>query len=525
MRATTRTCSATAVALAAFALGPACRCDLEQLATPVPRMIVSPERVVIDGVPVAQDTHIVIQVRNPSIVTLKDLRAELVDADPSFTLRPAPDEVLAGQTVEIVVVVRPLTPSTRNATLVLTAAEPARPARAVVPIVVTSIDAGLPDICDYPESVEFGGVGQNSLGREAVNVKNCGIRDLLLDEVFFCATLEAGAPAHPDHPECGLDDTIRVTNGRTRDQQPALLGPGAAASLDLVFLPRDLEVHSGELVIFSNDPDENPVVIPVSGRGAACPTAVAELLGDPDSIEPFDTVRVDGRSSVPSGGPGTDPAIEEYQWSLVQRPIGSVSVIEDLGNRMELPVEVAGTYVVQLHVIDAIGVRSCEPSLVEINVVPTEELLVQLVWDHDTADLDLHTVRAGGVVFNHDSDVYFSNRAPAGAPWSDVPEENPVLDHDDNRGYGPENMHIVAPAAGSRWRIFVHYWNKQTDRSPRTQATVRVFVYGQQVIEVSRTFEDDQQLWQALDITWPQEEGGPASISQIGVIEPFTRPF
>lgn len=508
--------------LAALAIGPACRCDVNQLETPVPRMVVDPERVVLNGAPVAQDARIVVQVHNPSIVTLRGLTSVLENADPAFQLREQPDEVLAGQTAEVVIVVRPLTATTLNATLVLTADLPARPSRVEVPIVVTAIDAGLPDICEYPESVTFANVGVGDVGRADVPLKNCGVRHLLLDEVYFCPTLVDGEEADPARPECGVDQSITLATVLPAGQA---VGPTEGTSLQLLFQPPDLVERTGELVIVSNDPDENPVIIPVSGTGAACPSACIELVDGAEGLEPFDTALIDGRCSMPAGE-GAGPPIEAYQWTLEQRPVGSTAELtSETADRTELPVDLAGRYCVRLQTVDAENIRSCEPAVQCFDVVPSEELLVQLVWDHETADLDLHMVRGGGEVFTHEGDAYFSNRHPVGAPWSDNPDENPNLDHDDARGYGPENMNIVAPAAGSQWRVFVHYWNQQTDGSPRTQATVRVFVYGQQVIEVSRTFENEQQLWQALDITWPQEEGGAASISQVGIVEDFPRPF
>jgi hypothetical protein len=520
-----RSCSLLVVgALGVLALGPACNCGLEQLETPRPRMLVSPERVVLNNVAVAQDTRIVIQVSNPSIVHLDGLHAELAEgSDPSFRIRDTPenDEVLAGTVGEVVVVVRPLTATNITATLVLTADAPARPARVEVPLIVNAIDAGLPDICDYPESIAFEGVGRSDVGRADVKVKNCGVRDLLLDEVFFCAT--PAADETPDENGCGADDTIRIT---TQIEPGFPVGINESASLQLVFAPEDLLPHTGDVVILSNDPDENPVVIPVTGTGKECPTAAATLVDGAEGIEPFDVVRIDGRDSIPAGGVGVGPGIEEYAWTIEQRPIGSTAILSsETADRVELPVDLAGRYVVTLEVTDSEGVRSCEPASVTFDVVPSEELLVQLVWDHATADLDLHMLRDGSEPFTHEGDVYFSNREPVGAPWSDDPAENPNLDHDDSRGYGPENINIVHPAAGSHWTLLVHYWNKQTDGSARTTATVRVFVYGQQVIEITRTFEEDQQLWKALDITWPDVEGDPASLSQIGVVEPFPRPF
>lgn len=533
------------LSLGAIAM-PGCNCGVDPLERPVPHMNVTPKQVVLDGVPVAQDTRIVVRVTNDSIVNLPLLTAHLADgADPAFTLEPDfPAEVFAGQTAEIIIIVRPLLANTINAVLVIDgpcggapcteSEQGAKPADHVeVPIVVNAIDAGLPDICDYPEGVQFGLVGQNDVARETVPMKNCGVRDLLIDEVFFCATPAAGET--PDARGCGADVQIRLNTALDAGQP---LPPNSALSVELLFRPLDLEEHTGDLVIMSNDPDENPVIIPVVGRGSACPIAVAELVDGPD-FEPFDIVRIDGSNSIASNSTVPGSFLGRFEWSPRQRPVGSIETPNpDDGVATEIAAELAGRYIVALDVFETVfdsngvlqgEVRSCEPALVTFDVVPTEELLIQLVWDHADADLDLHLVRAGGDVFTHEDDCYFSNREPQQTVdeplWSVLPEENPVLDVDDNRGYGPENLNIVAPAPNSQWQVLVHYWNKQTDLDPRTTATVRVFVYGVQTMEITRTFEDEEFMWQALDITWPAVEGDAPSISQLGIVEPFPRPF
>jgi hypothetical protein len=523
-----------------------CNCGLEPLERPVPHMKVTPKRVVLDGVAVAQDTRIVVQVQNDSIINLDLLSARLAEgSDPAFVVQADfPTEVFAGQTGEIIVVVRPRLVSTIHATLVIDgvcaglpcrAGDGAQPADHVeVPLVVNAIDAGLPDICDYPESIAFGLVGKNDVARETVPLKNCGVRDLIIDRVLFCHAPADGET--PDADGCGANDEIRVS---TVLQPGQPLPPQSSLSLELLFLPVDLDEHAGDLVIFSNDPDEYPVVIPVVGRGSACPSAVAELVDDPSEIEPFDTVRIDGSNSMAADSTEPGSFLGRFEWTLRQRPQGSTTTpFPDDLPATEVETDLAGRYIVDLHVYETVfdqngvlegEVRSCVPSTVTFDVIPTEDLLIQLVWDHADADLDLHLVRGGGQVFTHEDDCYFSNREPEQTvdepAWSAVAEENPVLDVDDSRGYGPENLNIKAPAGGSQWTVLVHYWNKQTDGEPRTTATVRVFVYGVQAMEISRTFEDEEQLWQALDITWPNVEGDAPALSQIGIVEPFPRPF
>jgi hypothetical protein len=525
-----------------------CKCDVDPLETPKPHMKVTPEVVVLNGVPVAQDTRIVIQVQNDSIIELNTLNAELdiESSDPAFKLdEDYPRFVLSGQTGEIVVVVRPLVVSTITASLIITGdghdtpleTDDAQPSpRVVVPITVNAIDAGLPDICDYPdEPLVFGLVGMNDVARLEVPVKNCGVRDLILDEVLYCPSLDdEGATPDPVVAECAVIATDPIRLG-TEIEAGTPMAPGSVTSIPLLFRPLDLLEHTGSFVIRSNDPDEPVVVIPVEGEGSACPVAVAELIDDPDSIEPFDTVRLDGRNSMASDSdvPGSFQGRGTYEWTLRQRPQGSTATVfppDEDGTEIET--DLAGRYVVDLHVYETHDngeVRSCVPSTVTFDVVPTEELLIQLVWDHETADLDLHLVRGGGTEFTHEDDCYFSNREPQQTEefpdWSAVPEENPVLDVDDDEGYGPENMNIVAPAPGSQWNVLVHYWNQQTDGDARTTATVRVFVYGQQVMEIQRVFEEEEVLWEALDITWALEELAQPTLSQVGVVREYPRPF
>jgi hypothetical protein len=516
-------------ALALMLLAPlapgGCDCDVDPLARQYPRMNVSPKDVTLDNVPIAQDTEIVFTVSNPALVDLHELHVELSEgADPAFTLdEDYPVEVLGGTSAQVRLTVRPLAKTTIEATLVFTAQDDAVPPRVEVPIKVTGIDAGVPDIEATPAVVEFGAVGRLDVARASVDVKNVGTRDLLLDCVYFVPTGADDSDASIDDcPVQGAFDDVDASIGITTPVgRGSPVPPNNVASIGLRFRPEDLDLHGGELVILSNDPDEPEVRIPVSGTGSECPTAVITFVDGDEEIKPFDTVRLYGGDSIPA-----DEPIELYEWTLEQRPVGATTVLSSLDtSATEVPVDLAGQYVVSLHVFDTEGIRSCEPALATINVIPTEDLVVQLVWDHADADLDLHMLREGGTPFTHEGDCYFSNRAPEDAPWSANPDENPVLDHDDDEGYGPENLNIKHPAPGSRWTLLVHYWNKQTDESPITDATVRVFAYGQQVVEITRTFEDDQQLWTALEIVWPVQAQAPPTLNQIGSIEPFQRPF
>ncbi len=88
--------------------------------------------------------------------------------------------------------------------------------------------------------------------------------------------------------------------------------------------------------------------------------------------------------------------------------------------------------------------------------------------------LNSFVTRDDGAPFNHDTDCYFSNREPVGAPWSDDPEQNPRLDVDTNGTDGPcngaetnpdldafcaaENINVDLPIIGMPYRVMVNYY-------------------------------------------------------------------
>jgi hypothetical protein len=504
--------------LVAAALVPGCQCD-DELELIRPALVVEPGEAVINGIPVAQDTKLVFQVPNRRSVNLDDIVAVLSEtSDPAFTLVvDTIDRVSPTDIGELVVNVRPVVPGTIAGLLIVDAADPAIPNHEEVPITVNAVDVGLPDIEVTPGDVIFDVIGRADVGRESVRVENVGIRDLVIDEIV--------PPTDP---------AFRVVTGIPPDRP---IPRGSAADIIISFRPGDTELHTSTIVIKSNDPDEPEVTVTLTAQAVECPTAVITRV-DEGEIEPFDTVRLDGRDSF-AGAPGTfiPPPPDGYTWQLVQRPVGSTAVLSSTQNNTnELVVDLAGFYQVQLDVfaVDADRpddglIRSCAPATIDLDVVPEDDLHVQLVWDHPDADFDLHVLREDGRAFTHDGDCYFSNRQPeqtAETPsWSINPDENPRLDVDDNRGYGPENVNLKHPAPGSRWTVLVHYWNKQTAGAATATATVRLFAYGRQAIELTQNFEDDQQMWTAVEIVWADAPLLPPTLNQLGNVERFVRPF
>jgi len=488
--------------LAFQACDPECTGDLGNV---FPSIALDPAPLEID-VPVTAYTEFAIDIVNASGVPLDVNGAELSDdTDPNIVLIEVPEQVPPNSRRPVRMSVRPQVMGTITGTLIVTGEDDARPEPVVsAEIILHSVDLGLPDISVTPEDISFDDVGLLSSAQRTITIRNVGIRDLLIDETRFV-------------PDDESDTSIRLV---TPIQPGWAVSPGESVTTNVAFLPTDTDPASGHVLIRSNDPDEPEVLVPVNGQGVTCPIAVAELIDDGIELKPFDTVRLDGRDSY-TETPGT--VISSYEWVIEQRPVGSTSVPKTPeAERTDLTMDLAGQYVVRLTVTDDRGVRSCNDAIVTLFAKPDADLHIQLVWDHPTADLDLHLLKEGGEAFTHEGDVYFSNRTP---DWSPIPEQNPTLDVDDSGGYGPENINLVTPAPGSKWTVLVHYWNAQTDGDPFTLASVRIWAKGQQVVDVSQAFEEDEILWTALEITWPDDPLALPTLTQVGLTAEFPRPF
>ena len=287
------------------------------------------------------------------------------------------------------------------------------------------------------------------------------------------------------------------------------LGPGEAAIVKIGYRPDDDQADSGALHVFSNDKLTPELVVPLSGGGGknnVCPIANA---GVGAQVEPLQTVQLDGSAS---GDP--DGQIRTWRWSVIQKPNGSHSFpIPMNAPRANFFFDIAGDYTFELRVWDERGRESCEPSTVSFNAVPGEAIHIQLIWDTDNSDMDLHLVRPSGVIwdgYDHNQsypvlfdDCFFStckaSYEPSGNPvdWGSCGK--PSLDIDDENGYGPENINLNDPCEGD-YLVAVHFWNARF--AGPTTATIRIYILGELKLEKSLLFEEEHLRWEVASLRW-----------------------
>ena len=304
-----------------------------------------------------------------------------------------------------------------------------------------------------------------------------------------------------------------------------VLAPGASAPLELRFTPTEERVSQAVLRITSNDEVKNPLDIDIRGVGSnnQCPTAVARcrVVGSTAwdtelSVLPLQTIECDSSQSVdPDGG------IASYQWTVVNRPPGSVAPLTPNANHESpsLFIDIAGEYRLRLNVIDDRGAIACEPADVRVVAVPDETIHVQLTWhtpndpnEADTgngagSDLDLHFIHPNGSIGDRTYDCYFRNRVASwGDPTSDA--DDPSLDIDDTDGAGPENINLDGPEDGLLYRVGVHYFNDH-GFGP-SDATLRIYIFGLLQFELTRTLSYSRlgagDYWDVAAISWPDAD-------------------
>jgi len=248
--------------------------------------------------------------------------------------------------------------------------------------------------------------------------------------------------------------------------------------------------NDGALVAAPVAVDATPTPAPEPGEA---PVAVISAVGS--EYSPLDTAAFDG-----SGSHDSDGVIVSHDWAIIDRPSGSNSSIQTLGaSTAEFFVDFAGDYTIELTVTDDDGLTGS--TTFDFSAVPWQTVHVELSWNVDEADVDLHLVdvTAGGQFQAMPYDCYYSNKTP---DWGDSGAlHNPALDLDDVDGFGPENVNIPQPRMGSSYRILVHYY--ADDGMGATDATIRVYLNGTLQYEDVMTLAATDKVWDVATIDWP----------------------
>lgn len=281
----------------------------------------------------------------------------------------------------------------------------------------------------------------------------------------------------------------------------AVMPSGAGPDLSN-FIPDVIGDYTAELTV-TNDLGVSDTCSVTIVATDSKPTAQCSVSPNP-AFALLDAVTWSGAgSSDPSGSALT------YSWSLVAQPAGSAvsmpSGAASNPDRSGFIPDLAGLYTGQLIVTNTYGISS-DPCIVNLDVVPAEDLWVEMFWSNSGEDMDLHLVRDVGNL-RSGQDCYFSN-CLSGRPWGTASvDDNPFLDLDDIPGTGPENINIASPE-NLVYHVWVHDYPGSV-RNAATDVTVNIYLGGVLVWTDTQSISgEDTDNWFA-DIDWSTQTVTP----------------
>ncbi len=441
---------------------------------------------------------------------------------------PASAQTMEGVTFDAPIIIPPQKAYDFKVTFSPTTDEPAT-GRLVVfsndPLKETGIEVILtgnetvPCIETVPAQVNFGARKIGEMASIPVEIKACGESPLNLYGFKF-----------KDGSSTDFDFDTSTMEYDPTPEKPLVVPIGGSVVVKVTFVPdvpNPVDGNNNPILdmgtfIIKNNSFETDYELPVSGLGVdiTCPYAVIKVQEGQEVI-PQTLLHLRGDQSYAQEG----NTLEKWEWSVVQ-PIGSASTFVPSTNfpNPTFEANVAGPYIFSLDVFDTQGLKSCEPAVFEVVVVPDEAIHIELLWhtpedpdETDTgpdagADMDLHFVHplAGGPDLDGDSkpdgwfaapyDCYWFNDHPDWASWDPAINDDPGLDRDDTDGAGPENVNLDIPE-NVTYRVGVHYWDDHG--YDISLATLRVYIFSLLVFEAKDVMMVDSDMWEVCTVQWP----------------------
>lgn len=473
--------------VAAGACISAAACSDEQLQKVEARLVLDRDRIDFGERPVLDDLSINLHLQNSGRGPME--LAIHIDGDPAFTIVGDVSRLEGGAEADLAVNFRATEMKSYSGKLIIETNENEGSPHEL-PLTGTGSTAAAA-VFD-PPSLDFGRVGEGKTVVRRLRITSTGTADLKVLSIGFKQdTSEAfGFVGSTRTPQ------TLAAHAEGRDD--------AFAEITVKFSPTaDHAGTQGALVIETTDPTQPTKEVPLVAAVNLQPVAETgpDLL-----VPPGEVVTLDGSAST---DPDNDLPLT-FQWKLVNQPQGSAAQLAAAGTAKATFVpDLPGGYGVELVVTDAAGLAS-KPRRLLVTGVAADKLIVELVWDHPLADLDLHVLRPSDVLDSAD-DCSWEHPHPDWGVSLD-PNDDPVHLGDKLSGFGPERVVYEAPPDGG-YRIVVRYVSPQGSPSPLLNATIRIRMYGVIVSEATRPMAITGELWEAGTIVWPTGDLVPTTPS------------
>jgi hypothetical protein len=209
--------------------------------------------------------------------------------------------------------------------------------------------------------------------------------------------------------------------------------------------------------------------------------------------------------------PDDDVPEFSYLWWVETAPEDAVYSFPELESANPVfSAETLGVYEIGLVVIDKDGLESSNPAGTRIEILPWENLELQLSWDLSDVDLDLHLIRPGGAYYSDVDDCFYANPLP---DWGTLGEsrDDPHLIADSEGAPAPEIIQLEAPEEGV-FEVLVHYFSTRDASEIYATPTLKILAEGQVLAEnVGPKLYGAGKVWNAGTVDWSTLSWSPSA--------------
>ncbi|MGQ0505200.1 MAG: choice-of-anchor D domain-containing protein [Myxococcaceae bacterium] len=396
----------------------------------------------------------------------------------AFSVSSAPEQVATLEPAKIVVAFKPPKEEPYTGTLVVETDDPTNP---VFEVALTGVGSTRAVMALEPLELDFGRVAEGTAAVKSFTVKSTGSADLILENI---ALTDGSSP-----PFTFVGSTRTPATVKTSLQLTVKYTVAAGATVQA----------TGAVKLNGTDPDQPEVTVNLKGAVNRAPLPAIAPLGNG---APGMVVTLDGSTS--SDPDGDTPLT--YKWTLRSQPLGAATAIANVNvasTTMTLDPKLPGEYVVELNVTDALGAKNLMPARATIVAAPAEKLLVEMFWNNAETDIDLHLLKTPtSTIGSPTDDCFYFYKKPDWGVAGDAADD-PSLNRDALKGYGPEIIGYVDPPGGSTFRVAAKLAQDYGTANKATEVTVRVYVFGVVKGEYKKTLEKKDDVWPVVDIGWP----------------------
>jgi hypothetical protein len=258
------------------------------------------------------------------------------------------------------------------------------------------------------------------------------------------------------------------------------------------------EVDNEEIA--TTDTSEEDTSEPDEPVNESAPVAECSVAPNPVT-PPFTAATWDGSSSYDPNG----EEIVMYYWELVDQPEGSAVTLPYASGIQvaDFYADLAGDYIGQLTVTNQSGLTdTCQ---VTLEAVPSQNLWVEMFWQHSGDDMDLHLLAPNGTL-ETDSDCYYGNCVGGGwfpLDWGQqgVTADDPNLDLDDISAIGPENTNIESPETSGEYTVIVHDYPGSVYEGAN-EVTINIYLAGSLIWSKTKTISGEDSYTPFAKINW-----------------------